>query len=324
MSSHSCGRQKSEASSIRQARPPRHLFEICAICGEKLEKRHTRGQTQQNYKNITPRSPCETNQCETSSRCAKRRQIHFPIDIMSKSDTLLRFKKAHQERQIEQAAASHRWEAERLLQTDTARVATQTSSHMDANLHRFESNVAAELDEWQRINIHEFSVKSAQALEAQREVLTHEAAEESHRRDVLSLGVMQTLEFGLHSEASAQRERFEQTRYDLQKCLNSSNEECRKYHNLADRSEGFPTFFSCFSFFHFFHFFIFRKKQFFHFFLSYFSVFQFLHFFSFFVSFFLLFFSSFFPFFLTGAPPGPSLTHRFFFQKSLFLRHDSW
>ena len=93
----------------------------------------------------------------------------------------------HQERQFEEAAASHRWEAERLQNNDTARVATQTISHMNGRFHRLENNVAAELDERQRIYLHD-SVESAQALDAQREVLTHEAAEEIHRRDGMSSG----------------------------------------------------------------------------------------------------------------------------------------
>ena len=77
---------------------------------------------------------------------------------------------------FEEAAAGHRREAEGLLQAETAGVATQTLSHMNARYYRLENNFAAEFDERQRISLHEFSVESAQALEAQREVLTHEAA----------------------------------------------------------------------------------------------------------------------------------------------------
>ena len=82
-----------------------------------------------------------------------------------------------------------------------------------------ENNVAAEFD-----------VEPAQALEAQREILTHEAAEDIHRRDGISLSMMRTLEFQSHSEPAAHREGFEQNRNYLQKCHNSSNEECRKYY----------------------------------------------------------------------------------------------
>ena len=98
----------------------------------------------------------------------------------------------------------------------------------------------------------------------------------------------------MHSEATAQRERFEQTRYDLQECLNSSNEECRKHHNpaVADRSEGFPSVFSFLFFFcSFFFFFVFV-------FIFHFSMFSFFHVFHF----------SFF-----------ALKHRFFQHKSSFL-----
>ena len=57
---------------------------------------------------------------------------------------------------FEEAAACNRWEAEGLLQTKTARVATQTLSHMKADVQRVENNVAAEFYERQRICIHEF------------------------------------------------------------------------------------------------------------------------------------------------------------------------
>ena len=82
---------------------------------------------------------------------------------------------------------------------------------MNADFHRIENNVAAEFDERQRIYLHEFSVESAQALDAQRQVLAHDETEEIRRRDCKTLGMMQTLEFESHSEASAQREGFEQT-----------------------------------------------------------------------------------------------------------------
>ena len=101
----------------------------------------------------------------------------------------------HEERQFEEAAASHRREAEILLQAVTARVATQ-------------ANVAAQFDERQRIYLHELSVESAHALEAQRDVLSHEAAEEFHGRDSISVGVMRTLEFESHSDVEGQRERI--------------------------------------------------------------------------------------------------------------------
>ena len=55
-----------------------------------------------------------------------------------------------------EAAASHRWETERLLQTETARVATQTISLLNARLHGIEDNVGAEFDERQRIYLHFF------------------------------------------------------------------------------------------------------------------------------------------------------------------------
>ena len=48
----------------------------------------------------------------------------------------------HRERQFEEAAASHRWEVERLRQTETARVASQTIAKKHACFYRRE-NVAA-------------------------------------------------------------------------------------------------------------------------------------------------------------------------------------
>ena len=79
--------------------------------------------------------------------------------------------------------------------------------------------------------------KSAEALEAQREVLTHGASEGSHRRDCLSLGMLRTLEFELHSEVATQRGGFEQTRDYLQKSLNVSNEEYRKYYIVYEEDQ---------------------------------------------------------------------------------------
>ena len=56
--------------------------------------------------------------------------------------------------------------------------------------------VAAEFDEKQRIDLRDF--QSNQALEEQRQVLTLEADEEIHRRDRVSLGVLQTLKKDLN------------------------------------------------------------------------------------------------------------------------------
>ena len=56
----------------------------------------------------------------------------------------------HQERQFEEAAPGRRWEADRFPQAETARVATQTVSQVDACFSRLENNVAADFDERQR------------------------------------------------------------------------------------------------------------------------------------------------------------------------------
>ena len=81
--------------------------------------------------------------------------------------------------------------------------ATQTLSQMNARFYRLGINVAAYIEERQRIHhLHEFSVESAQALEAQREVLTHDVVEEIHRRDGRSLGMMRTLESESHAEVA--------------------------------------------------------------------------------------------------------------------------
>ena len=138
-----------------------------------------------------------------------------------------------QKRQFQEAAASHRWEAERLRQTETATVSMQTISEINGFSFRLETNGAAKFDVRQRIYLFEFSVESAQALEAQREVLTREAAEEMNRRDSTSLGMMQTLEFDLQCEASARREGFEQ----LQRTSNASNEECRKHYVRSSKQD---------------------------------------------------------------------------------------
>ena len=121
-------------------------------------------------------------------------------------------------------------EAERLLEAETTRVATQTLTQTNARFCRLANNVAAEFDERQRIYFHEFSVVSC--IEAQREVLTHDAAEEIHRTDGVSEGMMRTKEFESHSEVSAQRKGFEMSRDYHQKSPNASNEEHRKYYNL--------------------------------------------------------------------------------------------
>ena len=137
----------------------------------------------------------------------------------------------HHERQFEEAAAGHRWEVERLRQAETAGVPTQTISQMNARLCRLQSNVATDFDEDNEF-IFTNSVESAQALEAQREVLSHEAAEDIHRRDGKSLGVMRALEFESHSGVVGQREGFEQTRDYLQRSLNASKEEYPKYYKF--------------------------------------------------------------------------------------------
>ena len=137
----------------------------------------------------------------------------------------------HQERHFEEAAASQWW-ADRLLQAETARVATQTISQMNARFFWLENNVSAEFDERQRIYIHEISVESAQAFEAQREVSAHEAAEENWRRDIMSLGLMRALEVESVSEVAVQREGLERTRDYLQRILNASSEGCRKFYHL--------------------------------------------------------------------------------------------
>ena len=96
---------------------------------------------------------------------------------------------------------------------------------MNVRFYRLENNFAADSDERQRIYLHEISVESPPALEAQREVLTREAAEEFHRRDIISQGMMRTLECESLSEAATQREGSEQTRDYLLRSLNASNEE---------------------------------------------------------------------------------------------------
>ena len=105
---------------------------------------------------------------------------------------------------------------------------------MNTHCRRKENKVAGEFDERQCIYLHECAVESVQALEPQREILAHEAAEEIIRRGTFSLGMMRSLEFESHSEAPSQREGFGQTQYYLQKCLISSNEECRKYYHLYE------------------------------------------------------------------------------------------
>ena len=89
--------------------------------------------------------------------------------------------------------------------TETARVATQTVSPLNARFYRLENNVGAELKK----NI-EFIF------------LTHEGAQKIHPRDKKTQGWMRTLEFEWPSEASAQRGGFEQTRDYLQRSLNAS------------------------------------------------------------------------------------------------------
>ena len=106
------------------------------------------------------------------------------------------------------------------------------SSQMNARSYRLENNVAAEFDVRQRIYLHEFSIESAH--EAQIEVLTHEAAEELHRRDCPSLGMIRTLEIESHSNVAVQRERFEQTRDYHQRSLHASNKEYNKQYNLFE------------------------------------------------------------------------------------------
>ena len=62
-------------------------------------------------------------------------------------------------------------------------------------------------------------------------------AEEIHLRDCISLGMMRSPDIESLSEASAQREGFDQTRDYFQRSFNS-NEECRKYHNLYEEFQN--------------------------------------------------------------------------------------
>ena len=46
------------------------------------------------------------------------------------------------------------------------------------------------------------------------------------------------MEVESHSEAAGQREEFEQTRDYLQRSLNDSNEECRRYYHLYEEFQN--------------------------------------------------------------------------------------
>ena len=90
----------------------------------------------------------------------------------------------HQERQFEEAAASHRWEAQRLLHTDTAGDDFLNERPVFVEMKTTLQQSSTKRNEFTFMN---FQSRSAEAFGAQREVLTHEAAEEMHQRDGISL-----------------------------------------------------------------------------------------------------------------------------------------
>ena len=70
-------------------------LDLCATCGGKLEKRHTRCRRSRNRRKSRARSLCETHKCERSSRRKKRRPIRFPIRIWNGTVGRKRFRSSH-------------------------------------------------------------------------------------------------------------------------------------------------------------------------------------------------------------------------------------
>ena len=105
------------------------------------------------------------------------------------------------------AAASHRWEAERLLQAETARVVTQTVSQVNARGNRFENNFAGEFDEIQLIYLCRILSRIATSLGGATRSLASWSSRRN-RRDCASLGTMLIFELESHVEG----EGFEPTR----------------------------------------------------------------------------------------------------------------
>ena len=117
--------------------------------------------------------------------------------------------------------ASHRWEANRPVQAETAKVATQTLSQMNARFHRLENNVGAVFDGRPKLLSRILSRISTSTRSTTRN--PDSRSEETYRRDSCSLNTTSALEFESHFDVAAQREGFQQTRDYLQRSLNASN-----------------------------------------------------------------------------------------------------
>ena len=104
------------------------------------------------------------------------------------------------------AAASHRWEAERLLKAETARVVMQTVSQVNARGNRFENNFAGEFDEIQLIYLCRILSRIATSTWGATRRLA--SWSRRNRRDCASVGMRLIFELESHVEG----EGFEQTR----------------------------------------------------------------------------------------------------------------
>ena len=120
----------------------------------------------------------------------------------------------HPEGQFGEASACHRRETDRLLQAETATVATPQLSLTKDNEFTFMNSQS---------NQHKHS-RSPDSRSSRR----------ISRWYLKSHGVVRTLEIESHSKAAAQLQGFEQTRDYHQRSLKASNEEYRKYHNMCE------------------------------------------------------------------------------------------